>query len=434
MTYLALIGFAMMILITYLLLKKKVSTLVAFGIIPIIGALVAGCKLVEIPTYISAGLDLTLGIAMIMMFSVPYFSLMSDAGLFDTIVNFLLKHSKISAVAVCIITVAVSLITEIDGSVTSTFVITIPMLLPLYKKLKMDPKVLLFLCSASMCAMFNTPWNSRILRAASLIPEVKNPTNYIFAKLFPVEVILIGILLIVAVILGKREVKRGAIKELERSESNTNMIQSTELSRPKLFWFNLILTILLVLALSFVDIPDYASFAIALIIGITVNYKDLKLQNKLLSKYAATLYPTAPAVLLSGVVVGVLQESGMMQEMVNVLINIIPSSMGSWLYIIIALFSVPLMMVFTNDTWYYALIPIVAAICAKFGVSNEVVILTLIMNMGAMISPVAQPQIYLACDLADKTELADYISFSFVPLCILTVLWVGSGILLGVFI
>lgn len=434
MTYLALVGFIMMILITYLLLKKKVSTLVAFGIIPIIGAMVAGCKLAEIPTYISAGLDLTLGIAMIMMFSVPYFSLMSDAGLFDTIVNFLLKHSKISAVAVCIITVAVSLITEIDGSVTSTFVITIPMLLPLYKKLKMDPKVLLFLCSASMCAMFNTPWNSRILRAASLIPEVENPTNYIFAKLFPVEVILIIMLFIMAIILGKREVKRGAIKELERSESNANMIQSTELSRPKLFWFNLILTILLVLALSFVDIPDYASFAIALIIGITVNYKDLKLQNKLLSKYAATLYPTAPAVLLSGVVVGVLQESGMMQEMVNVLINIIPSSMGSWLYIIIALFSVPLMIIFTNDTWYYALIPIVAAICAKFGVSNEVVILTLIMNMGAMISPVAQPQIYLACDLADKTELADYISFSFVPFCILTVLWIGSGVLLGVFI
>ena len=434
MTYLALVGFVMMILITYLLLKKKVSTLVAFGIIPIIGAMVAGCKLTEIPTYISSGLDLTLGIAMIMMFSVPYFSLMSDAGLFDTIVNFLLKHSKISAVAVCIITVAVSLITEIDGSVTSTFVITIPMLLPLYKKLKMDPKVLLFLCSASMCAMFNTPWNSRILRAASLIPEVENPTNYIFAKLFPVEVILIVMLLIVAVILGKREVKRGAIKELERSESSANMIQSTELSRPKLFWFNLILTILLVLALSFVDIPDYASFAIALIIGITINYKDLKLQNKLLSKYAATLYPTAPAVLLSGVVVGVLQESGMMQEMVNVLINIIPSSMGSWLYIIIALFSVPLMIIFTNDTWYYALIPIVAAICAKFGVSNEVVILTLIMNMGAMISPVAQPQIYLACDLADKTELADYISFSFVPFCILTVLWIGSGVLLGVFI
>ena len=369
-----------------------------------------------------------------MMFSLPYFSLMNDAGLFDTIVNFLLKHSKVSAVTVCIITVAVSLITEIDGSVTSTFVITVPMLLPLYKKLKMDPKVLLFLCSASMCAMFNTPWNGRILRAASLLPEVNNPTNYIFAKILPLELILIGILLVVAVIMAKREVKRGAIKELEKMDSDTNMIQPTELSRPKLFWFNLILTVLVVIALSIVDIPDYAAFALGLVIAITVNYKDLKLQNKLLGKYAGSLYPTAPAVLLSGVVVGILQESGMMQEMVNVLVNLIPSSMGAWIYIIIALLSVPLMMIFTNDTWYYALIPIVAAICSEFGVSNEVVILTLVMNMGAMISPVAQPQIYLACDMADKTELADYVNFSFVPFCILTVLWVVSGILLGIFI
>ena len=434
MTYLAFVGFAMMVLITYLLLKKKVSTLVAFGIIPIFGAIIAGCALSEIPGYISSGLNLTLDITLIMLFSVPYFSLMSDAGLFDTIVNFLLKHSKISAVVVCIITVAVSLITEIDGSVTSTFVITIPMLLPLYKKLKMDPKVLLFLCSASMCAMFNTPWNGRILRAASLMPEVENATNYIFMQLFPVQLILIGILMVFAVVLAKREVRRGALKELDKSESASNMIEPTELSRPKLFWFNLILTVLLIVALSMVDIPDYAAFALALVIAITVNYRDLKLQNKLLSKYAATLYPTAPAVLLSGVVVGVLQECGMMQEMVNCLVSIIPTAMGSWLYIIIALFSVPLMMIFTNDTWYYALIPIVAAICAKFGVSNEVVIMALVMNMGAMISPVAQPQIYLACDLADKTELADYISFSFVPFCILTVLWIGSGMLLGTFI
>ena len=55
MTYLAFVGFAMMVLITYLLLKKKVSTLVAFGIIPIFGAIIAGCALSEIPGYISSG-------------------------------------------------------------------------------------------------------------------------------------------------------------------------------------------------------------------------------------------------------------------------------------------------------------------------------------------------------------------------------------------
>lgn len=61
------------------------------------------------------------------------------------------------------------------------------------------------------------------------------------------------------------------------------------------------------------------------------------------------------------------------------------------------------------------------------------VILTLLMNMGAMVSPVAQPQIYLACDLADGTELADYVKFSFVPLWILSVLWVVIGYCIGIF-
>ena len=77
--------------------------------------------------------------------------------------------------------------------------------------------------------------------------------------------------------------------------------------------------------------------------------------------------------------------------------------------------------------------PIVAGVSSKFGIPGEVVILTLLMNMGAMVSPVAQPQIYLACDLADGTELADYVKFSFVPLWILSVLWVVIGYCIGIF-
>ena len=45
MSYTAIIGFAMMILITTLLLKKKVSTLFAFTIIPIIGAFLIGASI-----------------------------------------------------------------------------------------------------------------------------------------------------------------------------------------------------------------------------------------------------------------------------------------------------------------------------------------------------------------------------------------------------
>lgn len=432
MSYVAFVGFAMMILITTLLLKKKVNTLFAFCIIPIIGAFLIGSNVTEVAGYIEIGLGKTLNMMLIMFFSLPYFSVMSEAGIFDMIVEWLLKRTKMSVVTVCVITVFVSLITEIDGSVTSTYLITVPMMLPLYKRLKIDPKVLLFLCSASMCTLFVTPWNGRTLRAATLLTEIPDPQNYIFNSLLPMMIFLIVLCTAAAVILAKRQEKLGAGRQAGDTAVEIVM-EKSELVRPKLFWFNLLLTVALIVGLSVVPCEDYFVFAFGLIIALVVNYRDLGLQNKLLKKYAQELYPTACAVFLSGVVVGVLQESGMMDEMVGFLIRIIPSGLGAWVYLIIAVFSAPLMLIFTNDIWQYALVPIVAALSTKFGISNEVVVLTLLMNMGAMVSPVAQPQIYLACDLADKTELADYVKFSFIPLWLLSIIWTVTGFVLGIF-
>lgn len=432
MSYTAIVGFVMMILITTLLLKKKVSTLFAFTIIPIVGAFLVGASVSDVCDYVNVGLDKTRDLMFIIFFSLPYFSVMSEAGLFDTIVEFLLKKTKLSVTVICVITVLISLITEIDGSVTSTYLVTIPMLLPLYKKLKIDPKVLLLLCSATMCALFVTPWNGRTLRAATLLTGIDNPQNYIFTQLFPLMLFYIAACIVLAVILARSQMKKGAGLVDDGVAVEISMGNS-ELRRPKLFWFNLLLTVGIIVGLSVIPCPDYFVFALGLIIALTVNYPDLKLQGELLKKYSKEMYSTACAVFLSGVVVGVLSESGMMDAMVNFLIQIIPGALGPWVYLIIAVFSAPLMLIFTNDIWQYALVPIVAGVSAKYGIANEIVVLTLLMNMGAMVSPVAQPQIYLACDLADGTELADYVKFSFGPLWILTIIWIVAGYAIGIF-
>ena len=432
MSYTAIVGFVMMILITTLLLKKKVSTLFAFTIIPIVGAFLVGASVKDVCDYVNVGLDKTRDLMFIIFFSLPYFSVMSEAGLFDTIVEFLLKKTKLSVTVICVITVLISLITEIDGSVTSTYLVTIPMLLPLYKKLKIDPKVLLLLCSATMCALFVTPWNGRTLRAATLLTGIDNPQNYIFTQLFPLMLFYIAACIVLAVILARSQMKKGA-GQIDDGVAVEISMGNSELRRPKLFWFNLLLTVGIIVGLSVIPCPDYFVFALGLIIALTVNYPDLKLQGELLKKYSKEMYSTACAVFLSGVVVGVLSESGMMDAMVNFLIQIIPGALGPWVYLIIAVFSAPLMLIFTNDIWQYALVPIVAGVSAKYGIANEIVVLTLLMNMGAMVSPVAQPQIYLACDLADGTELADYVKFSFGPLWILTIIWIVAGYAIGIF-
>lgn len=434
MSFAAFVGFAMMILITTLLLKKKVSTLFVFTIIPIIGAFLLGANVKEVCDYVKFGLGKTRDLMFIIFFSLPYFSLMNEVGLFDTMVEFLLKRTKLSVTIVMIITVFVSLITEIDGSVTSTYLVTVPMMLPLYKKLKIDPKCLLLLCSATMCALFITPWNGRTLRAATLLDGIPAPQNYIFVHMLPLMLIYIAMCLGLAVLLARFQMKKGAgqvdesviMEDLEKKDQS-------ELRRPKLFWFNLLLTVLLIVGLSVVPAPGYVIFALGLVIALTVNYPDLSLQNQLLKKYSKEMYSTACAVFLSGVVVGVLSKSGMMDAMVQFLVGIIPSVLGPWVYLIIAIFSAPLMLIFTNDIWQYALVPIVAGVSANYGVPKEIVVMTLLMNMGAMVSPVAQPQIYLACDLADQTELQDYVKFSFAPLWIMNILWLVAGYALGIF-
>ena len=434
MSFAAFVGFAMMILITTLLLKKKVSTLFAFTIIPIIGAFLLGANVKEVCDYVKFGLGKTRDLMFIIFFSLPYFSLMNEVGLFDTMVEFLLKRTKLSVTIVMIITVFVSLITEIDGSVTSTYLVTVPMMLPLYKKLKIDPKCLLLLCSATMCALFITPWNGRTLRAATLLDGIPAPQNYIFVHMLPLMLIYIAMCLGLAVLLARFQMKKGAgqvdesviMEDLEKKDQS-------ELRRPKLFWFNLLLTVLLIVGLSVVPAPGYVIFALGLVIALTVNYPDLSLQNQLLKKYSKEMYSTACAVFLSGVVVGVLSKSGMMDAMVQFLVGIIPSVLGPWVYLIIAIFSAPLMLIFTNDIWQYALVPIVAGVSANYGVPKEIVVMILLMNMGAMVSPVAQPQIYLACDLADQTELQDYVKFSFVPLWVKNIIWLAAGYVLGIF-
>ena len=434
MSFAALVGFAMMILITTLLLKKKVSTLFAFTIIPIIGAFLLGASVKDVCDYVKFGLGKTRDLMFIIFFSLPYFSLMNEVGLFDTMVEFLLKRTKLSVTVIMIITVLVSLITEIDGSVTSTYLVTVPMMLPLYKKLKIDPKCLLLLCSATMCTLFITPWNGRTLRAATLLDGIPTPQNYIFVHMLPLMLLYIAMCIGLAVILARLQMKKGAgqvddsviMQDMEKKDQS-------ELRRPKLFWFNLLLTVLLIVGLSVIPAPGYVIFDLGLIIALTVNYPDLNLQNQLLKKYSKEMYSTACAVFLSGVVVGVLSKSGMMDAMVNFLVGIIPSVMGPWVYLIIAIFSAPLMLIFTNDIWQYALVPIVAGVSANYGVPKEIVVMTLLMNMGAMVSPVAQPQIYLACDLADHTELQDYVKFSFIPLWVMNLMWLAAGYVLGIF-
>ncbi|OTA26933.1 citrate transporter [Alloscardovia macacae] len=453
---LALLGFATMIVITVLLLKKKISILLAFTTIPLAAGILAMLiqhaewftSLPGITTaantygkWVAAGIDKTWSITLMMFFSLPYFLLMSDTGMFDDIVKAVMRRVPVTAPIICALTVLVACIVELDGSITSVFLITVPLMLPLYEKFRVRKELLPFLISIAILIMCNTPWNPKILRATSLLPKGAGNSMTLFLKILPVQAFMLVALLAYAVIYGvlsqRSKLTAGSAASTQTThvsrEELLAQFKDTELTRHNMFWFNMALTmVLFVCMIVFDKLPQYYIFATGLTIALAVNYKDLSAQTKLLKKYGQSLWPVAPAVLLSGVVVGVMQESGMLTEMVNAMVMIVPSAIGPYFYLIIALLSTPLMLLFTNDTWFYALIPLVSAFSAKYGVDQTVVIATLFMNFGSMISVIAQPQLYIATDLTG-ISIDKHIKFTLPRMWIFNVLVVVVGFAIGVF-
>ncbi len=87
----------------------------------------------DIASLIKSGFSSTGPTAALFVFSVLYFGIMTDAGMFDVIIGKLMLLVKDSVVGVCIMTCIIALIGHLDGGGASTFCIVVPAMLPVYK-------------------------------------------------------------------------------------------------------------------------------------------------------------------------------------------------------------------------------------------------------------------------------------------------------------
>ena len=204
---LAIIGFLMVAVIIYCLLQSKATPAPIFIVTPIVAAVAAGASFQEIAKFIQSGVAITMPIAVLFIFSIIYFSVMSDVGLFDPFVNFLVKKAGSNVVAVTIATGLVATIAHLDGALASTLLITIPAMLPIYKKLNMRPVVLLVIIGAAMSIMNLLPWGGPVARTAAI---TKTDITLLWHSLIPLQVVGLVIVVAFAAFMGMLEKKRGA--------------------------------------------------------------------------------------------------------------------------------------------------------------------------------------------------------------------------------
>lgn len=134
MNSLALIGFILMIVLMFALIKGYTAPPIAFIFLPLIAALAAGFGAEDIGGFIKAGMSTMLSTAVLFVFSISYFTLMDEIGLFDPVINFLTKKAGNKRWMVLLSALLVTFVAHLDGSGATTFLIVVPAFLPILRE------------------------------------------------------------------------------------------------------------------------------------------------------------------------------------------------------------------------------------------------------------------------------------------------------------
>ena len=445
---LSLIGILTILTIVALLIWNKTSPIIIMIILPVVGALIAGFGVAEIGVFFEDGIAQVMNVVVMFIFAIIFFGIMQDAGLFEPIINKMIDLSGGNVVKVAVATVLIAMVGQLDGSGASTFLITIPALLPLYKRLKMNPYLLLLLIAGSAAIMNMVPWGGPLGRAASVLGM---DANELWQPLIPVQIV--GLLLMVglAVLLGFREQRKieneyglvdGAKAQEETSEGNDEGpyeansketdSKGNSLERPKLIWVNLILALAVIGILVSGVIPSGFAFMLGVAVALLINYPNITDQTARLRAHAPSALTMAGIILAAGLFLGVLTGSGMLDAIAEDFVTILPEGVTQYIHLIVGFLGIPFDMLLSTDAYYFALFPIIEQIASTVGVDSLSTAYAMIIGniVGTFISPLA-PAVWLALGLSGL-EMGKHIRYSFFWLWGLSLILIVVAILFGI--
>jgi citrate-Mg2+:H+ or citrate-Ca2+:H+ symporter, CitMHS family len=112
----------------------------------------------------------------------------------------------------------------------------------------------------------------------------------------------------------------------------------------------------------------YLLFIIGFALALIVNYPKLEEQRKVIKEHAANAIPVVSLVMGAGIFTGILQGTKMVDHMAGDLVSIIPTGMGEFYTVIVALIGLPLSFLMSNDAFFFGALPVLAEAGKEYGV------------------------------------------------------------------
>ena len=436
---LVILGFAMILVFMTLIMTKRLSPILALILVPTIFGLFAGAGL-GIGDMVMDAIASMSSTAALLLFAIIYFGIMIDVGLFDKLVEFILKVAGNDPVRVVLGTALLTGAVSLDGDGSTTFIVVTAAMLPIYQRLEMSPVVLTCVAGLINGTLNIVPWGGPTARASSAL---QIDANEIFVPMVPSLVAGLLVCLVFAYVLGISERRRltkngvawvedrksnrrkdlvgavagatsgtaasssattgssattsghgavnsGAASAIDGTAteagpgsvddaptasgsgtglSNTALDPNRATLRPKLFWFNLTLTVAVMVLLIIDILPLPYLFMIGTVIALMVNFPKMKDQQEELASHATAIISVVAMVMAAGVLTGIMSGTGMVDAMAEWLVQVIPNSMGPYMAVITGLLSIPMTFFMSNDAFYFGILPVLAETASHFGIS-----------------------------------------------------------------
>ncbi|OEJ31315.1 CitMHS family transporter [Streptomyces subrutilus] len=221
---LTILGFTMIATFLVLIMLKKMSPIAALVLIPALFCVFAG-KGAHLGDYVIDGVGKLAPTAAMLMFAIVYFGVMIDVGLFDPIVRGILRFCKADPMRVVVGTAVLAAIVSLDGDGSTTFMITVSAMYPLYKRLGLSLVVMTGVAATANGVMNTLPWGGPTARAATAL---KLDAGDIFVPMIPALAMGLVFVFLLAYVLGvkeRRRVGRLAMPEDEAVPSAATVVE-----------------------------------------------------------------------------------------------------------------------------------------------------------------------------------------------------------------
>ncbi|MFF4440727.1 CitMHS family transporter [Streptomyces sp. HUAS 14-6] len=468
---LTILGFAMIATFLVLIMLKKMSPISALVLIPALFCVFVG-KGAELGDYVIDGVTGLAPTAAMLMFAIVYFGVMIDVGLFDPIVRGILGFCKADPMRIVVGTAVLAAIVSLDGDGSTTFMITVSAMYPLYKRLRMSLVVMTGVAAMANGVMNTLPWGGPTARAATAL---KVDAGDIFVPMIPALAMGLVFVLALAYVLGRRERRRLGVLTLDEAlveETETVLVgagagtgadagagtrssggagSGTDASRaepapggdgfqgldphrptlrPRLYWFNALLTVGLLTAMIMELLPIPVLFLLGAALALAVNFPHMPDQKARIAAHAENVLNVSGMVFAAAVFTGVLQGTGMVDHMADWLVGNIPDGMGPHMALVTGVLSIPLTYFMSNDGFYFGILPVLAEAGQAHGVSSLEIARASIVGQPLHMSSPLVPAVYVLVGMA-KVEFGDHTRFVVKWAALTSLVVLGAGLVFG---